>query len=186
MLDMLNYRTYLEKVVHDMKLNTCICCRNFSDKPYVIVPDNVEYDKEYVLNHKLDVIYSSHDGGVLVLFPNDIAFTWLTDKPILDDIMKDVLDYLKSINDKIVMDGNDIVLDGKKLFGTMSKKANICYEGMFFSFDNDIDMINTISKKEMKKIPQGLSTIGITPDDVIKLIYKLIDKYKLNIYGGDK
>lgn len=181
MFDLMDYSKYLHKIIDTDKFNTCLLCKNFLDTPCVITSNTAKYNKKYVETHNIPQSFTGHLGGAIVFFPNDIGFTWWTKESILKDVLKDVIDYLKQYNPQIVLVDNDVMLDDKKLFGTMSNPGTGFYEGMFFSFDSDIKIIKNISTKPMVKKPLGLSSIGVTPEDIEELINNIIKKYNLKI-----
>ena len=184
MLNMLNYETYLVEIIK--RNRTAICCENMSEDVYVIIPKDGAYNKEYVDTINMPTIYSSHAGGALVLSPGDIAFTWIIDNRLMPNVIIDVCDFLKKFNKNITINGNDIMLNDKKILGTMSIGDTIYYEGLFFSFEPDINVIENVTMKEIKKTPLGLSSLGVTKQDIILLIEDLSKKYDLKFYGGDK
>ena len=186
MIDMINYKEAICTILNNRLYETCIICKNTSNKPYIIANDSSSYNEEYAKANNIQSVYAGHTGGSLLLFPEDLGFTWISTEKKLPMIIQDLLDYLKAYNTAIKLEGNDIMLDNNKLFGTMSSGDGPYYEGMFFSFNSDIDTIKKICKKPMKKEPYGLSNLGITSEEIEKLIVNLCNKYELKIYGGEK
>ena len=182
MFDFINYYEKLMKVDNKQIFDVCLLSKNMSNKPYVATNGDNSYNKEYMLSKGFIRVKSEHVGGTIILFPNDIAFTWMSRQTKLKDILKDVLDYLTKINPNVVLKDNDVMLGDKKLFGTMTSGEGPCYEGMFFSFDSDVETIKKISTKPMVKEPLGLSSIGVTPEGIEKLIIKIIRKHNLKLY----
>lgn len=185
MFDLVNYEKFIIDVTEPPRINTCLLCNNRTKKPAVITNGDAKYNEDKAKEFGVWPIFVGHAGGSILLFPEDIGFTWIINKSILPDILKDILEYLKKFNDKIVLEGNDVMLDDKKLFGTMTLGEGPYYEGMFFSFNINLEVIKQVCLKPMKKEPYGLSNLGITPEDIEKLIKDLCTKYKLEIYGGE-
>jgi lipoate-protein ligase A len=186
MLDMANYKKMIYDMTDNLLLETCVICNNRSGKPCVITNGSTKHNEEFAEENGVWPLFVGHIGGSIVLFPKDIGFTWVTKESKLQDIMKDILEYLQKYNSEITMNGNDVMLGDNKLFGTMSNGKGPCYEGMFFSFDIDLDIIKGVCTKPMVKEPLGLSSLGITPEEMAKLAEDLAKKYNLKLYGGDE
>lgn len=186
MFSMSNYKHKILEITEPPMLETCLLCNNRTNHAYVITNGDAVYNKEYVEKNNIHPLFVGHVGGSIILFPKDIGFTWVTKESKLQDIMKDILEYLQKYNSEITMNGNDVMLGNKKLFGTMSNGEGPYYEGMFFSFDIDLDIINGVCTKPMVKEPLGLSSLGITPEEMAKLAEDLAKKYNLKLYGGDE
>ena len=173
MFDMKLYEEKLNKA----NVGDALLSQNLKKEPYIIINDKSDFNNPY----NYEIIKTNHAGGVGVIFPLDLGFTWITSKQILPKILNDISTYLQNKNIPICGQGNDILVNDQKLFGTMFKKLeeNIFYEGLFFSFNSDINIIKKICKKEMIKKPIGLSEFKVTPEEIIKLCQSLIKKYGL-------
>lgn len=186
MFDMYNYANNFFQIDNKKMVDICLLCDNRSDKPCVITNASAIHNKDYIKENGIWTLSVGHAGGSIVLFPKDIGFTWVSKESKLQDIMKDILEYLQKYNSEITINGNDVMLGDKKLFGTMSLGGGLYYEGMFFSFDIDLDVIKGVCMKPMVKEPFGLSSLGITPEEMAKLAEDLAKKYNLKLYGGDE
>jgi len=153
-----------------------LLCQNMSDQPYIAVTETSEFNNpdNYL------VIHSKHVGGVGLYFPRDLGFTWVSNKSLMMDIIQEINFYFSRKGIRLSGDNNDIMINGRKLSGTMStKQGDNYYEGMFLSFNPDIDIIKSVCKKEMRKEPIGLTELGITPEEMIVFCQSLISKYGL-------
>lgn len=179
MFDVLEYTSMFEK--SKGMNNVALFSQNMSDLPILIVNDTSTYNN--TLNY--EVVNNMHKGDCIVLFPKDLVFTWISDTSLLSCIMLDILTFLHNNGlETVYMDGNDVMLNGCKLFGIMSGKLDDkYYEGMFLSFYTDLDIIKLVCKKPMTKIPVRLPERLYS--DILDLIHELCKKYKLQIYGGD-
>jgi len=66
-------------------------------------------------------------------------------------------------------DNNDVLIDGYKVAsGCESRINNLHYMGYQISINQDLDTIKKVCKKEMVKIPKGLSEFGITTEEMIE------------------
>lgn len=185
MFNMNKYEKHISDIINNNLSNVCLLCDNRSDKPAVITSSGTHHDEERAKELGIWPISVGHAGGSIILFPKDMGFTWFSEKTLLQDILNDILKYLKKYNSKITLKGNDVMLGNNKLFGTMSNGVGPYYEGMFFSFDTDLEVIRQVCLKEMEKEPLGLSSIGVTPEEMTKLAGNLAKKYNLEMYGGD-
>lgn len=186
MFNMIDYEKNMAWMRVSQTLNRSLVCQNLSDRPYCIIPVDNKYNKEYIKEFNIPVVYSSHRGGALVLFPNDIAWTWFTDIAKMKPILEDILAYLKEFNNEFYIDGNDIMYGENKVLGSMSVGEGLHYEGIFFSFNSDVEIIKNVTLKEINKAPIGLAEFGIEPNHIIQMIEMLIDKYGLAEYNSKK
>lgn len=172
---MFDMKLYEEKMAN-LEINSCMLCQNISDKPYIGWNDKTKFDNpdDYFL------IDGKYIGGNVIAFPGDLVCNWISNKSILDKFISDLVMFLQNKGLLVYGDNNDVMIDGQKLFGTMTTPYNgNYYEGMFLSFNPDVEIIDKICKKEMKKKPIGLSCFGITPEEMIEICRKLIKKYGL-------
>ena len=170
---MFDMKFYEEKMA-SLETNSCMLCQNVSDKPYIGWNEKTKFENP----EDFFLIDGKYIGGNVIAFPDDLVCNWISDKSLLDDFVADVAKYLSEKFIPVYRDNNDIMVDGKKLFGTMSTPYNgNYYEGLFLSFRPDIETIQKVCKKEMKKVPVGLAEFGVTPEEIIKLCQELIKKY---------
>lgn len=181
MLDVIKYETYLQDVLNQ-KQDIALLCENKTDKPIIATNEQSNYINE----EKYIVLDAKHQGGTLVLFPKDITFTWISNESKINDIVREIYQYLLSKGLPLSVDNNDIMLKDKKLFGVMSYKLDdIYYEGLFISFNTDVNIIKQVCIKQMNKVPTKMPE-EINRDTLIKLLKDLCKKYNLELYGGDQ
>lgn len=118
-------------------------------------------------------IYQMPDfvGGNIISGPSDFSMT-VSIPASIDITTEYMLDKMKSIMDKyidgIVIDGNDFMLNGRKVMGVMNLRANGMY--MFathVSYIDYTDYINQICQKPAQKIP-GFIDEAVLPRDTLK------------------
>jgi len=172
---MFNMKFYGEKLAN-IKTNECLLCQNISDEVIIGTNEKAEFNNP----KKYKAIDGHHSGGIVVMFPGDVICNWVSEVSLIEPIKDMVCCYLMNKGLPLNFDSNDIMINGKKLFGTMSTPYNgNYYEGMFLSFNPDKDLIDKICKKEMKKVPIGLSSYNISPEEMITLCRDLIKRYGL-------
>lgn len=169
---------HAEKIANPNINDACIC-QNTNDKPYIMTNTYTQY--KYKNKEKNPVIDGKFDGGTYILFPDDIAFAWYTKESILGDVFLELIRFLKSENVPVSVDGNDIMINDKKLLGTMSTSVeNGYYEGCFFCFKPDIELIKSVCTKPMQKVPVGLLEFNIKPYMIIEFCRRMIRDHELN------
>lgn len=145
------------------------------DKHFVFKGTSDLINLEYCEENQIELLQIPNEGGVIVLSEGDFEIGifkyngW--------DIHTDLIEFFqrelsKTIQNIIVLD-NDLIVDNEyKVAGLSSRHLgnNYVYTAMHISVNVDLDLINNICTKEMKKIPKGLSNYGITTD-YIKQLY---------------
>lgn len=123
------------------------------------------FNKDYCIENDILYKYRPYNGGALCVLPTDlevsiIAHNAPTSFPQV--ILDKLVNWLKSkITNEIVISGNDILIDDRKILGM----ANYTYEGAFIcgfhlAFDIDLDFIQQVCNKEIVKVPIGLNNFG--------------------------
>lgn len=128
---------------------------------------NFNSDKAYEL--LLSQYKVRQSGGVIVAQPGDICCIFLNDGQ--SDFMTKLKMFLKEkLNQKgitINMDNNDLLINNKKFLGDIrEKRGSFYFYGCHISITVNLDMIQKICTKPMKKVPVGLSEYGINTQDV--------------------
>jgi len=181
MLDLTKYEMYLQDVLNQ-KQAIALLCENKTDKPIIATNKQSDYvnDKKYV------VLDTKHQGGTLVLFPKDITFTWVSNESKINDIVREIYQYLLNKGLVLSTDNNDIMLRNEKLFGVMSYKSDdMYYEGMFISFNTDVNIIKQVCTKQMNKVPIKMPE-EINRNTLVILLKDLCKKHNLKLYGGEE
>lgn len=173
---MITLEKYTSNILNIHEKNSSVLCENNTDETCICSDKDGSFRNVY----KLQVHQIYHDGGVIVLFPGDLLFLWLVEESILKNITIDIVEWLQRHKVNAKIDRNDVMVDNYKLFGTMSRNVgNYKYEGMFISFNSDPSIIDTICNKPIRKVPKGLSKLGINRKEVISFIQELMFKYDL-------
>jgi hypothetical protein len=145
------------------KKNSFICA--LPTQKIVWYPKNGEFDKNYCDANQIICKERPYSGGVLCILPTDLEVSIVASKaPITfpQVIINKVADWIRTkTTNEVIISGNDILIDGKKVLGM----ANYVYEditvcGFHLAFDIDIDFIQKVCTKEMVKVPAGLNSFG--------------------------
>lgn len=122
-------------------------------------------DKEYCDANNIFVRKRPYLGGTICSMPSDLDVSIIANNApenfsriILDKMVQWIQPKITNI---VSINNNDILIDGEKVFGMGNYTVNgitIC--GFHVSFDIDLDYIQKVCKKEIKKVPVGLSKFG--------------------------
>lgn len=132
---------------------------------------NTQYIKRHnILSKKL-----SREGGTIVGSPGDLEIIYFLDKNNFKGIIPEIT-YLidivgKKINNKVAINGNDILIDGYKVGSfVITEVAEFYFIAIVLSMTVNLNYIEHICKKPMIKIPKGLTEFGITLDDLPNIL----------------
>lgn len=135
-----------------------------------------DINKEFCDNNNIHYRYEERSGGCMVLFPGNIIIqdvyptnNFLRQHAFTNDFVNWLIE--KGIN--ATTDNNDVMVDNKKIIGTVSYTLQEPYRGWVYflasiSINVDSDLISNICTKNSTKIPGALSTYGITTDEVME------------------
>ena len=110
-----------------------------------------------------------HSGGTIIVFPGDLSlYASSRERNKLGKrITERVRQYLLDAGINAVIDGNDVMADGKKVCSYGSSVVNGLLETVVHvSINSDVELIRKICSKEMIKMPGALSDYGIAAQDV--------------------
>lgn len=140
----------------------------FDDKP----------NFDYCEKHNIPCANIGRRGGTFVVNKDDIGFGFITkglDNTIGISIYNGVYEFLKSKGLNVHQKGNDVLVDGYKVFGWAShyyQEYDAIYITAHITLSVNIELIQNICTKPMNKVPKGLNDFGITQKDVIEFLEK--------------
>lgn len=110
-----------------------------------------------------------HLGGAIVCFPGDLSIMELKNggSNFGRESISAVRDMLASRRINALIDGNDLMVDGRKC-GSWARTSDRGYTQtvVHFSVNSDVQTIRELCMKPMVKIPGALSDYGITAEDI--------------------
>lgn len=115
------------------------------------------------------VVPIDHCGGTIVGFPDSITLFSFTSRATPPTWERDLVLFLTSKGLNAEICGNDVLVDGYKIAGSMSKwlSDDIQFYGVHISINCDAERVDKICQKTMVKIPRGLSEYGVQRNDVL-------------------
>ena len=154
---------YIDEDFLDTQMEANI--QNGVDGIYIIVPkskyyafhgdDKINYEQCYELNVRPiemhykggTIIGSKEDLGILLVIHRDMMMT-------NHIIMQRIIDIIKKDCPDAMVDGNDILINGEKVMGSMTRYVgNYFIWAAQFSFASHNELIEKICEKEQKKRP---------------------------------
>ena len=116
------------------------------------------------------IIGSSEDFGIMVVAPVDIL---LTEDMILSNVLRIIRQYAPEAE----INGNDILVDGEKIMGSMRRNVGNTYVwAAQFSFAEHDELIYKLCKKETKKRPGAIGKYSLQRDYLEAEVLKWLRK----------
>ena len=141
---------------------------------FIYAGDHAEYNREYCAqNDMFTFVYPG--ASVIVANENDLAISIISKYHGIHELILNKLCALlvaRGLN--CYVDGNDILIGGKKIIGSASwQDGCVALYNFQISFVVDLELIQTICYKPMVKEPMGISEVSsITRDQVISRIVR--------------
>lgn len=156
----------------------CIYCVH--DKPLVFKSKEGEINEEYCRANVIDICNSFNMGGIIVANTGDINMAimkdegWDVGKDLLNDLAVELVKFIPNIK----VDNNDLIVDDKyKVISYASINANnrLIYTCVHISMNPNINHISNVCMKPMVKVPKGLTEFGITREEILEILSKILD-----------
>lgn len=158
------------------KIEECIYCVH--NQPLVFVSNQPAINEEEIIKNNIFVCYSQNFGGTIVAFNGDIdlAIFKYNGWKIGENFLILLKDKLSKYIDDITISGNDILIDNKYKvisFASINVGDKLIYTCVHISLNPNIELIDKICTKTMKKIPKGLSDYGLTTELIEEMLQEL-------------
>lgn len=154
--------------------NTIVC--GMPKERIVWYPTNGDFNRQYCIDNNIIHKERPYSGGVLCVQPSDlqVGIIAVDAPPMLAKVVMDrvVLWIERGTDAEVSTDGNDILVDGRKVYGMYNLvHQGVTVVGFNVTFDVDLDFIRSVCTKEMIKVPAGLNEFG--PFDREELIIEI-------------
>ncbi len=147
---------------------------------------NNDINFEFCNKNNIRYRYEERGGGCMVLFPGNIIIQDVYrgfDFNRLKYFIHDFVEWLQMFGVDAIVNGNDVLVDGKKIIGTVAYVLPNPYKGWVYflvsiSINSDLDLINNICLKPSIKLPGALSTYGITTEEVMDWVLNWFNNHQ--------
>ena len=147
----------------------------------VIVGRNGGSSIEQIQKHEIRMVQINHEGGTIVASPGDISIGIFTKdykgREYRDEIVDKLINRLRENGYKAVVEGNDVLIDGRKVVGFGSRIfGKILYTAIHIAINSNMDLIKTICTKDMQKTPDALTNYGINTQDILDIMSEVFEQ----------
>lgn len=159
-----------------------IAYSGIGDEEIVLTGKRNAINEKYCLDNSIRVEHTANEGGTIVVQDGDIEFGFFKFNGFDDGakLMTKICNELKkTLGDRIELVDNDLLIDGTYKVGSYSSVNvgdRLIYTGCHISMSINLEHIQNICLKEMKKIPKGLSDYGINNIELENFIRSLLSE----------
>lgn len=156
----------------------CVYC--VADENCAVVGSNGGANMNEIQKKNIRLIQINHEGGTIILSPGDVDIGIFTEGYIgneyRDSIVNGVIELVKHNGYSAVLQGNDILINGKKVIGFGSRMfGKILYTAIHISINANLELIESICTKPMVKVPDSLKNYGIKTEDILDIMFEVFD-----------
>lgn len=145
-----------------------------------------DINKDFCDANNIIYRFENRGGGCMVLFPGNIIThdVYPTDNFLRQHAFcKDFVDWLATKNILASTNNNDVMIEDKKIIGTVSYVLPEPYLGWTYflssiSINSDTELIKNICTKPSIKTPGALSDYGITTEEVMEWVLNWFNNHK--------
>lgn len=143
--------------------------------PLVHLGIDEDINEEYCVQNNIPVFRVQRTGGAIVSNTGDFDFVVVnnnTNTNQIPPLFSKLVHLLVSKNISFKMENNDLLLDGYKVASYAYRLIpnGMTYTAMHISMSVKMELIQNICKKEMRKVPKGLSDFGVTDEDILNIL----------------
>ena len=149
------------------------------DHPVCIVHLKSQVDEEVCKELGYEIVESYNNAGTIVSNAGDVLIGHFAqpDNGWYDRFIAYFIEWLKAKGLNAEYVSNDILVDGYKVCGMcVTRYGRIDYTGGIISMNVQMEHIQQICRKPMKKVPKGLSEYGITTEEVEEMFLDFCKK----------
>lgn len=151
---------------------------------------NNDCDEDYCKKHNIPCYNRQSAGGTIVHAKGTIGINYIYSHDkipqfLSTEFIEKFCYYLKNKSLNAVLDGNDILIDGFKVASCAENNLEPDYRWcnivILLPITQNLDLIKSICKKPMLKIPKGLGDYGITTEEVVEFVKGFFETYAQTI-----
>lgn len=151
-----------------------------ADEHCAVVGSNDGANFDAIDRFSVRLVQIKHEGGTIVLSPGDVDVGIFTQGYKGDEYRAEIVNKLVALIHKhggqAEVSGNDVMVDGKKVCGFGSRMfGRTLYTAIHISVGMDLELIKNICTKKMSKIPAGLESLEITTEEVMRIVFDVLD-----------
>lgn len=140
---------------------------------------NNELNADYCKKNNIQLLQFPNEGGVIVVSEGDFDighFSYNVKNTFNKDFANCIIKYLTQLGLNAQFKGNDLILDDLYKCGSYSSRqyGKILYSAFHISININLEAIKNICKKEMIKIPKGLSEYNISTNNIQELFLEFL------------
>lgn len=159
----------LDKYLADGKEHIAVITHKQTEIAYGGWEDDINL--EYCEANGIPVYNQNRNGGTIVCAKGNIGIAFVHSVARYKDWMlvrlaENLVDWIKRMGFSAELIGNDVLVDGYKVASVcgynLPPDFKTAYEGMQISINQDMETIRAVCRKEMVKVPKGLSDYGVT------------------------
>ena len=178
-LEMLEIKNKFIETINNKQEKQFYCV---ADKDYVFNGLDDDFNETYCADNNITILNLEQSGGTIITSKGNVGIAifrydgWQDGEKLITALYN----YLKEKINNLSIDGNDLLVDDKYKVASHSSKNvgdKLILTTMQISINVNLELINNICLKPMKKIPKGLSDYGIITDEIIRFIENY---YKIN------
>ena len=152
----------------------------------VIYGFDEDINKDYCDAHGIPYYNVLRPNGAIVMCKGNVGIGFIYNHDeypywVVEKMFADFKDYLVSKGINATIEANDILVDGYKVASCTGRNIapdyRKCYEVGQIAIYQDMEAIEHICKKTMKKVPKALSDYGITTEEVVAWCEKWFSDY---------
>lgn len=144
--------------------------------------DELWFNEDMAKELNLNTYNIQRKGGAIVASPGDVVYCFLfkdDDNTITKKLNEFLMRKIGLKNIDVQLDGNDLLVNGKKCFGCMKQTVGrMHFIGGHISIDCNLDLIKKVCTKHMKKEPGGLAEHQVTTNEVVEWLNEFWFRYK--------
>lgn len=152
---------------------------NLALAPYtcIMAGTSTEINHQYIQEHNVKLLPIPYSGGCIIVAPGDVQIAYITshvEDLFLQSFLSKFAGWLRGRGVNATLRNNDVVIDKNKKVACVAQNVfpnNMALKVIHVSINIDADLIANVCQKDTLKIPTGLSSYGITTEEVYNELY---------------